>query len=64
MGYTLQADLLLLELNKIKIDKSNLTEESVPVSKELFELYVKNTTKKALSPIILAISNKINKYII
>ena len=54
MGDTIPADLLLIESNKIKIDESNLTGESVPVSKEPFELCVKNTTKKTLSPIILA----------
>ena len=54
MGDTIPADLLLIESNKIKIDESNLTGESVPVSKEPFELCVKNNTKKTLSPIILA----------
>ena len=54
MGDTIPADLLIIESNGIKIDETNLTGESRPVSKEPFELCIKNNSKKNVSPIILS----------
>ena len=54
MGESIPADLLVIESNGIKIDENTLTGESRPVSKEPFEICIKNNTKKNISPIILA----------
>ena len=54
MGDTIPADLLVLESNGIKIDETNLTGESRPVSKEPFELCISNKIKKSATPIILS----------
>ena len=54
MGESIPADLLVIESNGIKIDENTLTGESRPVSKEPFEICVKNNIKKNISPIILA----------
>ena len=53
-GDSIPADLLLIESNGIKIDENALTGESRPVSKEPFDICIKNQTKKNLSPIILS----------
>ena len=52
MGESIPADLLVIESNGIKIDENTLTGESRPVSKEPFEICIKNNTKKNISPII------------
>ena len=54
MGDSIPADLLVIESNGIKIDENNLTGESRPVSKEPFEICIKNELKKNVSPIILS----------
>ena len=54
MGDTIPADLLIIESNGIKIDETNLTGESRPVSKEPFESCIKDNSKKSISPIILS----------
>ena len=46
MGDSIPADLLVIESNGIKIDENNLTGESRPVSKEPFEICIKNEVKK------------------
>ena len=51
---SIPADLLVIESNGIKIDENNLTGESRPVSKEPFEICIKNELKKNVSPIILS----------
>ena len=54
MGDIIPADLLVIESNGIKIDENALTGESRPVSKEPFDICIKNQSKKNLSPIILS----------
>ena len=54
MGDSIPADLLLIESNGIKKDENGLTGESCRVSKEPFDICIKNQSKKNFSPIILS----------